>query len=402
MKNQEIAAVYSAGLIQGITLVAFPAASTIFTNPHAFNFSSTAYGSLFIPQTILSIVSSLLSTQLNKKYGSKLVFMLGLLANFCAMSLLVISAFTMHHAALSYTLLLMATGCLGIGFGFTVPTINMVAALLYPQQVDSIILILNALLGIGTALAPAFIALFIGFGFWWGLPVMMLFLLSALFFFSLPLTLPGGKIKLSSHSSHRVSIPSRFWIFAAAALLYGFIETLNGNWISIYMDKVENATIQMQSLTLTAFWGMVTVGRIFFASAEKKIPEERTFRVLPFVAAAAFVLIAFLPSNIPYSGVIAFGLAGLGCSALLPLIISMGTKQLSTFTASVAGGVISFYQLGYGIAAFGVGPLQDNGILTLRQIYFFGAFIALLVGWLTRTIVKTASHDKQRDTGENI
>ena len=30
-------------------------------------------------------------------------------------------------------------------------------------------------------------------------------------------------------------------------------------------------------------------------------------------------------------------------------------------SAAVAGGVIAFYQLGYGIAAFGAGPLQDCG-----------------------------------------
>ena len=30
--------------------------------------------------------------------------------------------------------------------------------------------------------------------------------------------------------------------------------------------------------------------------------------------------------------------------------------------ATVAGGVIAFYQAGYGIAAFGVGPLVDRGV----------------------------------------
>lgn len=30
--------------------------------------------------------------------------------------------------------------------------------------------------------------------------------------------------------------------------------------------------------------------------------------------------------------------------------------------ASVAGGVIAFYQLGYGIGVFGTGPLVDAGV----------------------------------------
>ena len=57
----------------------------------------------------------------------------------------------------------------------------------------------------------------------------------------------------------------------------------------------------------------------------------------------------------------AFGVAALGCSALLPLTIGFGEKELSAIVAAVAGGVIAFYELGYGIAAFGVGPLLDSG-----------------------------------------
>jgi len=49
MRNGELIATFSAGLIQGIALVAFPAASTILTNPEGYGLSSTEYGSLFIP-----------------------------------------------------------------------------------------------------------------------------------------------------------------------------------------------------------------------------------------------------------------------------------------------------------------------------------------------------------------
>ena len=47
----------------------------------------------------------------------------------------------------------------------------------------------------------------------------------------------------------------------------------------------------------------------------------------------------------------------------------------------MAGGVIAFYQLGYGIAAFGVGPLLDNGV-KLTTIYGFAAVIAVVDGTL--------------------
>lgn len=65
-------------------------------------------------------------------------------------------------------------------------------------------------------------------------------------------------------------------------------------------------------------------------------------------------------------GLLAFGLAGLGCSAVLPLTISFGHEDLGAFSASVAGGVIAFYQLGYGVAAFGTGRLHEAGLPTVN------------------------------------
>ena len=54
---------------------------------------------------------------------------------------------------------------------------------------------------------------------------------------------------------------------------------------------------------------------------------------LPFLLAAAFVLIALLPDDEPTLGILAFGLAGLGCSALLPLTISFGQEELTAYSA---------------------------------------------------------------------
>ena len=70
------------------------------------------------------------------------------------------------------------------------------------------------------------------------------------------------------------------------------------------------------------------------------------------------------------TALLAFGLAGLGYLALLPLTVSFAQEQLPAMAAAVSGGVIAFYQIGYGIAAFGSGPLQDAGVslpATLRR-----------------------------------
>jgi hypothetical protein len=47
-------------LVQGIVLVTFPAASTIFTDKSEYGLSSTQYGDMFLPQVTLAIATSLL------------------------------------------------------------------------------------------------------------------------------------------------------------------------------------------------------------------------------------------------------------------------------------------------------------------------------------------------------
>lgn len=390
MINKKSFAIYLAGLLQGVTLVAFPAASTILTNPHQFDLSGTAYGGLFIPQAILSIGASAFNPMLIKRFSSKFIFLIGILFNLISMVLLASSVILMHSKSLSYITLLLATGCLGLGFGLTVPTINGVAALLHPAKIDSVLLALNALLGVGTALAPIFISAFVAIGFWWGLPVILSILLCILFLVCLPLTLPKGKLEIASTS--RSHVPSRFWIFALFALLYGVVETLNGNWVSIYVSEYVHASMRMQSFALSAFWGMLTFGRIFYAATGKIIREELVFQISPFICCAAFIFVAFLSSGADLPTLFAFGLTGFGCSALLPLIISFGSRQLKVIAPSVPGMVISFYLLGYGIAAFGVGPLQDSAHISLRTVYGMGAMIALFMGIISFFIVPTKNN----------
>ena len=363
----ETSAVYGAGIVQGIALVTFPAASTILTDPAEYDLSSTQYAALFLPQVITAIAASLLGARLGDRFGIKRVYMAGLVAGLLSMTLLIVSQFFTSDQSLAYAMLLVATACLGAGFGLTVPALNIFAAAFHPAGVDRAILVLNALLGLGTVLAPVFVAIFVGLGFWWGMPVTSAAMLLALLLVSLrlPLQVPARE---PAPGGAKPPLPARFWVYAGFAVLYGICETLNGNWSQLDMTSELGSSTTEASLALTAFWGMVTVGRVLFAAIERQVPPRVTYHVLPFVLAGAFVLIALLPEDEPATGILAFGLAGLGCSALLPLTISFGQKELPAVSAAVAGGVIAFYQLGYGIAAFGVGPLVDNGV-ELPTIY---------------------------------
>ncbi len=387
-RRTEIAAVYGAGLIQGVALVTFPAASAIFTSASQYGLSSTQYGGMFVPQAIAAVGSSLLGAGLTRGLGAKRIYLLGLAANLLAMALLVASRFVVNEHALAYTVLLVATGCLGVGFGWTVPTLNTFAAAFFPRKTDRALLVLNALLGSGTALAPIFIALFVGLGIWWGLPASVGVLIVLLLGFSARLPL-DQRAQTGSADTRQgsLAIAPRFWVFAAFALLYGVCETMNGNWASLYMTQQLHASAAQASLALTVFWGMVTAGRIFFAAMEKWLAERTVCRALPLLVAAAFIATAWLGPSHKVLGILTFALAGLGCSALLPLVISFGQAELKTIAASVAGGLIAFYQIGYGIAAFGVGPLQARAGLSLNAIYGGTSVVAIALAAFALLIV---------------
>ena len=55
--RNETSIVYAAGVVQGVVLVTFPAASTIFTDPAEYDLSTTQYGALFL-QVVVAITAA--------------------------------------------------------------------------------------------------------------------------------------------------------------------------------------------------------------------------------------------------------------------------------------------------------------------------------------------------------
>ncbi len=107
--------VYVAGLVQGIVLVTFPAASTIFTDPDEYDLSRSQYGAMFLPQVITAIAGALLGSGLASRFGAKRVYLVGLAASLVAMGLLVTSTLFTDDQPVAYGLLLTGDGLPGRG-----------------------------------------------------------------------------------------------------------------------------------------------------------------------------------------------------------------------------------------------------------------------------------------------
>ncbi len=382
----EIGIVYCAGVVQGLVLVTFPAASAIFTSPDGFGFDSTRYGALFVPQVVLAVLASGFAAKLARRFNLRAVLLVGFAGNVIAMALLASSRLLLGAPDLAFGVLLVATGALGLGFGATVMALNTYAETFFPASADRAVLALNALLGLGTALAPVLVAMVVAIGAWWLLPIAVAGILALIFGFALtqPLRTSAG----TAHSGAAAPIdwrnlPHRFWLYAAAVFLYGIVETLNGNWAMLYLSSERGVSARAASFALTAFWVMVTVGRVLIAVISWRVPARWIYLALPILLVVVLQLAARAQGET--GGIIAFGIAGLACSAFLPLSISSGGKEFPHLSAVMAGELIAFYQLGYGVAAFGIGPLRDVIGLSFSTIFAAGSLVAAplaVVAWL--------------------
>ncbi len=346
-------------MVQGVALVTFPAASSVLTDKSDYDLSSTQYGAMFVPQFILAIISALVRGHGGAPDRHQVGLHRGPVANLVSMSLLLLSVPIAGDTS-AYVLLLCATACLGVGFGLTVPAINTFAADFHPDRADAAVLVLNALLGLGTALAPLLVAVFVGAGVWWLLPAPVVVAVFVVMAVSLRLPLRTTSIGADEGAARRCAIdPVAILAVRRVRCSLRHLRDHERQLVSAGHDRQPRGVRHggLAGADDVLGHGDGRTGRLRQGAGRSR--PSVTFHVLPFVLARRFVLIALLPSDSPVLGVLAFGLAGLGCSALLPLSISFAQEQLVTMSSAVAGGIIAFYQLGYGIAAFGAGPLQD-------------------------------------------
>ena len=132
-----------------------------------------------------------------------------------SMVLLVVSAVFTERPARSLPVLLLATGVPRLrDSGSPSPRSTPSPRRSTRTRVDRAVLVLNALLGLGTALAPVFVAVFVGLGFWWGLPVLSAVLLGGPARRQLAACRCRSDVGRRPQAGRARRIPPRFWLFA--------------------------------------------------------------------------------------------------------------------------------------------------------------------------------------------
>lgn len=378
-KLKKVIAIYLGGFMTGVALVLFPAAGSIFTSATHHGFSSGQFGSIFTPQIIMAIFSSLMASKLADKIGMKNVLLLGLFALIVSTGLLTASHWAEGNTTLSFALILTSTGFLGIGFGLSLTALNPFAYQLFAGKETSALTALHFFLGIGTATSPLLISYFTGLEMWWGASltttIVLLFLL--LFTWALPLKLSAETLeKEISEELVKFKIPGRLWWYIIGVFFYGACEATFGSWGGVFLEKQGGLSVAKAALGLSLFWGSVAVGRILFALIALKFKTNWLYVGAPFVLALIFYLLPQANSEVLYLCAMAVG--GLAISFLLPKSFSNAAADFPKQAAMVSGFLVAALQLGTGFSANLIGFM--NADYSLSDLFQFSGFYGVIFG----------------------
>jgi predicted MFS family arabinose efflux permease len=383
-----VLAVYGAALLQGMTLVSFPAVSAELKQ--ALGLTDAGYGALFLPQVALAIAGALAGGALAKSRGLKALLAMALVANGVSQLLLAASAYA--SPAGGFALLFAGTSSLGFGFGLIGGPINAFPALLFPRRAEMAIVVAHTLLGLGLAIGPLIAGLFATAGAWTAFPALLAGACMAGALSTLLVMLPNPAPATGDEPVSKLPYASTaYWLFVAITVIYAFAEGTFSNWGVIFLRDVKGLPGMKASFALSAFWGMLVAGRLLVSLLILRIPLRFIWIALPVLMIAAFWLVP--QANGAAAGIGAFALAGLACSAFLPLTISLAAARFPANVAWVSSMLIAALMTGVGVGSWLTGALQAR--LPLDTLYRLSSIYPLLVLALTWLILKRANRESQ-------
>ena len=285
-------------------------------------------------------------------------------------------------------LLLAATALLGIGFGLTVPVVNRLAAALFPGRVERRGPRAQRLARPGHGAGAAADR---------GVRRARRLVGSA----DHGRRAAGDAPHLQRAAAAAARAPraaanevrsKKFWLFCGFALGYGVVETLNGNWAILYMKGVLHAPASLAAIALTLFWAAATAGRVLFAAVDRWLPGPHHLPAAPLGDRPR------LRRDRAGPGVVARSRRRqLRPGGARLLGVAAADDQPRPRRRAARGSRSPAYQVGYGLAAFGVEPLRSHAGLSMRALFGGASGVALLLAGLAVVLVGVRGLARKRD-----
>jgi FHS family glucose/mannose:H+ symporter-like MFS transporter len=286
----------------------------------------------------------------------------------------------------SMTIVQLALGALGIGYGLVVPPTNLAVAEIGGPRSASLVSLVNfawgagavscsplVLLALKNAFLPTFLYFFAGVGG----------LLAFSFLFA---RFPEAKhAAFDSTVTAPLISPGLAPTLTLAALffLYVGVEVSLGSWAAAYAKRLPGGGEGISTLAPMFFYGGLLSGRAF---APFVLARVREYRLV--MAALTMVIIANIVFVLAATQQIAFAsaaIAGLGCAAVFPIYVTWLSRWYGARAVRLGGLMFSMSSIGSAVAPWFVGLVSAHagGLRVGLLVPLFSAvamvFLLLLV-----------------------
>jgi FHS family glucose/mannose:H+ symporter-like MFS transporter len=256
----------------------------------------------------------------------------------------------------SMTVLQLALGALGIGYGLVVPPTNLAVAEIGGARSASLVSLVNFAWGAGAVSCSPLVLLALKNGF---LPAFLYFfagvggLLAFSFLFA---RFPEAKHEASD--SPRTAPPLSPGLvttltLAALFFLYVGVEVSLGSWAASYAKRLPGGGEGISTLAPMFFYGGLLSGRAF---APFVLARVREYQLV--IVALTMVIIANTVFVLAPTQQVAFAsaaIAGLGCAAIFPIYVSWLSRWYGARAVRLGGLMFSMSSIGSAVAPWFVG-----------------------------------------------
>ncbi len=281
-----------------------------------FNIPVSFQAFVTMTTTICTILSSIFSSRVINKFGTRNVVVLS--------TLLTVLGLLGYYLSNSFWLLIISAIPLGIGAGAIDSALNNYVAIHYKRVHMNF---LHCFYGIGVTLSPYIISMALSEDNNWKKGYLIAFFIQLGICLILVLSMPlWNKVenKNISSSFNTVSIPFfkmiRTPIIVTAGLIFFFycgVELTTGHWSASFLVNAKNINPDQAAALVGLFYGGLALGRFVSGLVSSKLSSFKlvfTGELILLIASILFIL--------PFSGYIYVGVAlflvGFGCGPIFP------------------------------------------------------------------------------------
>lgn len=265
-----------------------------------------------------TIVSSLFSDKLTRKFGAGLVTAVSVLMTAAALF-----GFSVSD---SFIFLCVWSIPYGLGAGAVDAALNNYVALHYSSRVMSW---LHCFWGVGASISPYIMSFCLTKGLGWHIGYrsvsVIQVVLTAVLFLSLPMWKKGTGNEQDGEKAVSLTIPEIFRIKGVPQVLVTFfcycsLEQTTGIWASSYLSQYKGIDVNTAARFASLFFGGITLGRFLCGFIADKLGDRMMIR-LGIITAGIGVLLVMLPGVPDIAALAGLLVIGFGCAPIYPSVI---------------------------------------------------------------------------------